>query len=64
MQRDEETFEIMVSVRSDNTVTASVAVTVHWSDFLFELEQRYDRPLKPAKRGWRAKGEELSALSP
>jgi putative transposase len=42
----------------------SIGRPIGSADFLRELEQRYDRPLKPARRGRRAKGDELSALSP
>jgi putative transposase len=42
----------------------SVGRPIGSAEFLQELEQRYDRTFKPAKRGRRAKGDELSALSP
>ena len=42
----------------------SIGRPIGSADFLRALEQRYGRSLEPAKRGRRAKKDELSALSP
>lgn len=42
----------------------SIGRPIGSADFLRALEERYDRSLKPARRGRRGKENELSALSP